>query len=325
MENQKGLVGMRFPIRPFDTLPQFDFMAQRTFWVWSSVVLVLVTFALIGARGLNFGIDFAGGKLVQVQIASTPSIGTVREALDTANFEGATIQNYGAPSEYLIRLGANDPQVQTPMAEQRVKAALEAKVGVVEIRRVEFVGPQVGGELRVQGALAMLMATLGILIYVWFRFELRYGLGAILSLVHDTILTIGVMSILQTEVTLTVLAAILTLIGYSLNDTIVIFDRVRENRGRYPNRPLVEVLNLSVNQTLGRTIMTVTTTLLVLTSLFFFGGEVIHDFSMVLIVGILLGTYSSVFVATPVLLLLEEWYQRMAKQKAARDAVTPNI
>jgi preprotein translocase subunit SecF len=311
---------MRFPLRPFDTLPHFNFMAWRRFWVWSSLALTLATVALLGVRGLNFGIDFAGGKLVQVQIATAPSIAEVRRALDAGGFAAATIQNYGAAPEFLIRLGANDPQVQTPLAEQRVHQALQAKFGAVEIRRVEFVGPQVGSELRVQGVIAMLMATLGILVYVWFRFELRYGLGAILALVHDTILTIGVMSLLHTEVTLTVLAAILTLIGYSLNDTIVIFDRIRENRQRYPNQALTEVLNLSVNQTMARTIMTVSTTLLVLISLFFFGGEVIHDFSLVLIVGIILGTYSSVFVASPVLLLLEEWYQNMAKARAVREA-----
>lgn len=311
---------MRFPLRPFDTLPHFNFMGWRRFWVWFSIALTVATIGLLAVRGLNFGIDFAGGKLVQVQIAAAPGIGAVREALDTGGFTAATIQNYGSASEFLIRLGANDPQVQTPLAEQRVQQALQAKFSAVEIRRVEFVGPQVGGELRLQGALAMLFATLGILIYVWFRFELRYGLGAVLALVHDTILTIGVMSLLQTEVTLTVLAAILTLIGYSLNDTIVIFDRIRENRQRYPNQALTEVLNLSVNQTMARTIMTVSTTLLVLVCLFFFGGEVIHDFSMVLIVGILLGTYSSVFVASPVLLLLEEWYQKMAKDRATREA-----
>ncbi len=311
---------MRFPLRPFEHLPHFNFMGWRRFWVVFSVVLSLAAVGLVLVRGLNFGIDFSGGKLVQVQMASAPSIGAVREALDAGGFAAATIQNYGGPEDFLIRLGANDPQVQTPMAEQRVKAALEATLGATELRRVEFVGPQVGGELRVQGALAMLFATIGILIYVWFRFELRYGLGAVLALIHDVVLTIGIMSLLQTEVTLTVLAAILTLIGYSLNDTIVIFDRIRENRQRYPNQKLTEVLNQSVNQTMSRTIMTVSTTLLVLFMLFMFGGEVIHDFAMVLIVGILLGTYSSVFVASPVLLLLEEWYQRMARARAAREA-----
>ncbi len=314
---------MRFPIRPFENLPQFNFMGWRRFWVWFSILLSVATLGLLVARGLNYGIDFAGGKLVQVQIVSSPSIGAVREALEAGSFPAATIQNYGGPNEFLIRLGANDPQLQTPLAEQRVQAALQAKLGATELRRVEFVGPQVGGELRVQGALAMLFATIGILIYVWFRFELRYGLGAILALSHDVLLTVGILSLLQTEITLTVLAAILTLIGYSLNDTIVIFDRIRENRQRFPNQALASVLNLSVNQTMSRTIMTVSTTLLVLCMLYFFGGEVIHDFSFVLIIGIVLGTYSSVFVASPVLLLLEEWYQKMARDRAARDAATP--
>ncbi|MFO0500558.1 MAG: protein translocase subunit SecF [Pseudomonadota bacterium] len=314
---------MRFPIRPFEKLPQFNFMGWRRFWVLFSIVSSLLAVGLMATRGLNFGIDFAGGKLIQVQIAQAPSIAEVRTALEAGNFPAATIQNYGAPTEFLIRLGANDPQVQQPLAEQRVEAALEAKLGSIEVRRVEFVGPQVGEELRLQGFLAMLMATLGILAYVWFRFELRYGLGGILALVHDVVLTVGILSILQTEITLTVLAAILTLIGYSLNDTIVIFDRIRENRQRYPNKPLVEVLNLSVNQTLARTIMTVSTTLLVLLALVTVGGDVIHDFALVLIIGVLLGTYSSIFVASPVLLLLEEYYQKMARERAAREAENP--
>ena len=314
------MMKLRFPLRPFDKLPHYDFMRWRVFWIQSSVASVAAALVLIFAVGLNFGIDFAGGKLVQVRIASAPSVSAVRTAIEKGGFGEATIQEYGAADEFLIRLSAADPQLQGAGAEQRIQAALTqtfgAQAGAVELRRVEFVGPQVGQELRVKGALAMLAAIVGILIYVWFRFELRYGLGAILALVHDTILTVGVMVILQTEVTLTVLAAILTLIGYSLNDTIVIFDRIRENRLRMPNLPLTEVLNLSVNQTVARTIMTVSTTLLVLLALFFLGGDVIHDFSLVLVVGIVLGTYSSVFVASPVLLALEEWYQRMAKEKA---------
>jgi preprotein translocase subunit SecF len=281
-------------------------------------------------RGLNFGIDFAGGKLVQVQLSAAPAagVGAVRAALEQAGFEGTTIQQYGSATEYLIRIPAEASQLQGQTveqgAEQKLLAALQANLAPVktELRRVEYVGPQVGQELRVQGALAMLAATLGILVYVWFRFELRYGLGAILALVHDTILTVGVMSVLGTEVTLTVLAAILTLIGYSLNDTIVIFDRIRENRQRYPSQPLIRTINLSVNQTLGRTVMTVATTLLVLVALLFLGGEVIHDFALVLVIGIVLGTYSSVFVASPVLLGLEEWYQKMAAKRLQNEKGT---
>lgn len=306
-----------FPLKPFAHLPTFDFMKFRTFWVIASMVLNALAIGVIGWHGLNFGIDFVGGKLVQVQTARPMDVADVRSAVDEAGFTGVTIQQYGAPNEFLIRLPGNDPKVQPATAEGTVIPALaKAAGGTPEetvLRRVEFVGPQVGDELKVKGAMAMLVSILAIMAYVWARFELRYGLGAIVALVHDVILTIGVMSILNTEITLTVLAAILTLIGYSLNDTIVIFDRIRENRGRFPNRPLTEVINMSVNQTLGRTFMTVATVAIVLLALFFLGGEVIHDFSFVLLVGIGLGTYSSVFVASPILLALEEWYREQAK------------
>lgn len=309
---------MRFPFRPFDHVPHFDFMRWRHFWVWSSAICVVIALALLGVKGLNYGIDFVGGKLLEVQFQQPEDVGSIREAVDEAGFSGATIQEYGAGNTFLIRLPGNDVRVQKADAETSVISHLQQKFQTAELRRVEFVGPQVGQELRVKGFQAMAFSVIAILVYVWFRFEMRYGLGAILALCHDVILTIGVLSILGTEITLTVLAAILTLIGYSLNDTIVIFDRIRENRARYPNRPLPEVLNLSVNQTIARTIMTVSTVLLVLLALYFWGGEAIHDFAFVLLVGTLLGTYSSVFVANPVLLFLEQWYQKMAKEEAGR-------
>lgn len=290
------------PIRPFAKLPQYDFMRLRKLWIWSSVVCVALALGLLATRGLNYGIDFVGGKLVQVTTAQPMAVAEVRAAVAGAGFSNVVIQEYGAKNEYLIRLPGNDPAAVAPTAEGKILAALAG----AELRRVEFVGPQVGSELKVKGLLALVLSFVGILIYVWLRFELRYGLGAILSLCHDVALTVGVLSLLQTEMTLTVLAAILTLIGYSLNDTIVVFDRIRENRARTPNQPLVSVLNLSVNQTMSRTIMTVSTTLIVLVCLYVWGGEVINDFSLVLIIGIVLGTYSSIFVASPVLLALEE-------------------
>lgn len=307
---------MRFPIRPFDHVPHVDFMRMRTFWIWSSVVMVLLTFGVLGYRGLNYGIDFVGGKLVEIQTAKALSVADVRETVDAAGFAGAVIQQYGADNVYLLRLPGNIPAAQKSGAEAGVVAGLQQKAGGAELRRVEFVGPQVGQELRVKGLLAMLLSTAAILVYVWIRFEFRYGLGAILALGHDVILTIGIACLLRTEVTLTVLAAVLTLIGYSLNETIVIFDRVRDNRRRYPNRPLREVINLSVNQTLGRTIMTGGSVLLVLCSLFLWGGEAVHDFSRVLLIGVALGTYSSIFVSSSALLALEEFYQKMAREAA---------
>ena len=308
---------MWMPLKPFEGLPTFNFMGWRRFWVNASIVLTLGALALLGTHGLNFGIDFVGGKLVQVQTAQVVPVATVRQAIESAGFQSVTIQQYGPKNEFLIRLSGNDPLVQATTAEAKVKEAVGAVSGGVEIRRVEFVGPQVGQELKVKGLLAVLASFVGILIYIWFRFQLRYGLGALLSLMHDVVLTVGLLCLLQTEITLTVLAALLTLIGYSLNDTIVIFDRVRENRSRYPNLPLADVLNQSVNQTLSRTIMTVSTTLLVLIAVLIWGGEVIHDFALVLFVGILLGTYSSIFVASPVLLLLENYYQKLEARRKA--------
>lgn len=313
---------MRFPIRPFDHVPHVDFMRARQFWVWSSFACVLLAFALLGVKGLNYGIDFVGGKMVEVRTAAVMPVAQVRDAVDEAGFDGALIQQYGGPNDFLIRLPGNNPETQKATAETTVLAKLNEIAGGAELRRVEFVGPQVGQELRVKGLMALLVSIVAIMIYVWVRFEFRYGLGAVLSLVHDVVLTIGVLSLMQVEITLTVLAAILTLIGYSLNDTIVIFDRIRENRARYPNKPLTEVLNLSVNQTLGRTFMTVSTVLLVLVALLGWGGEVIYDFSLTLIIGTVLGTYSSIFVASPVLLLLEEYYQKMLREKKAAP-VTP--
>lgn len=311
---------MWMPLKPFEGLPTFNFMGWRRFWVNASIVLTLSALALLGTHGLNFGIDFVGGKLVQVQTAQVVPVATVRQAIESAGFQSVTIQQYGPKNEFLIRLSGNDPLVQATTAEAKVKEAVGAVSGGVEIRRVEFVGPQVGQELKVKGLLAVLASFVGILIYIWFRFQLRYGLGALLSLMHDVMLTVGLLCLLQTEITLTVLAALLTLIGYSLNDTIVIFDRVRENRSRYPNLPLADVLNQSVNQTLSRTIMTVSTTLLVLIAVLIWGGEVIHDFALVLFVGILLGTYSSIFVASPVLLLLENYYQKLEARRKAEAA-----
>lgn len=306
---------MRFPVRPFDKVPHFDFMRLREFWIWSSIVLVVLTGILLGVRGLNYGIDFVGGKLVEVQTARTLEVGEVREAVEAAGFEGAIIQQYGAENVFLVRLPGNNPEAQKATAEANVLKEIQAKAGGAEMRRVEFVGPQVGQELRFKGLMSILLSSIAIMIYVWARFEFRYGMGAIMALSHDVILTIGIASILQTEITLTVLAAILTLIGYSLNETIVIFDRVRDNRRKYPNLPLRETINLSVNQTLGRTIMTGGSVFLVLWCLFLWGGEAVHEFARILIIGVALGTYSSIFVSSSSLLMLEEWYQKMAKEK----------
>lgn len=306
---------MRFPIRPFDKVPHFNFMKLRELWIWSSVIMVVLTLGFVGYRGLNYGIDFVGGKMIEVQLAKPLSVGEVRESVDAVGFEGSIIQQYGAENTYLIRLPGNNPEAQKSSAEVNVINQLKTHAGGADLRRVEFVGPQVGQELRFKGLMAIVLSSLAIMIYVWARFELRFGLGAILALSHDVILTIGIICLIRTEITLTALAAVLTLIGYSLNETIVIFDRVRDNRRKYPNQPLRDVINLSVNQTIGRTIMTGGSVMLVLWSLFVFGGEAVHDFARIMLIGVALGTYSSIFVSSSSLLALEEWYLKMAREK----------
>lgn len=303
-----------FPLKPFINLPFIDFMAWRRFWIWSSVACSLGTLALLVLMGLNFGIDFVGGKLVQVQTTTPVPVAHVRQAVEAAGFVGPSIQEFENGREFLVRLSANDAKAAAEGSEQAVVAALAPLGGGAELRRVEFVGPQVGAELARDGFLALLISMLGIMLYVSARFEMRYGLGALLSLVHDVTLTVGLLILVKMEISLTVLAAILTLIGYSLNDTIVVYDRVREMRAKYPNKPLVEVLNMSVNSMLARTFMTGMTTLFVLGVLYFFGGPVLEGFAFTLLFGVIIGTYSSVFVASPILLVLEEYYQRLAKE-----------
>ena len=307
---------MAFKIIPDGT--QIPFLKFRYAAASLSAALLLGSIILLFVQGLNFGIDFTGGAMVQVQTGQVQEVATLRKALKNAGEEGVTIQEYGSQEEFIIRLPL-DEGTNTADHAETVRAALAAEIGQVEIRRVEFVGPQIGAELREKGVLAILISLVVILIYVSMRFEMRYGIGAIVALAHDVLLTVGVFALIQKEVTLPVLAALLTIIGYSLNDTIVVFDRIRENRAKTQKAPLVDVLNRSLNQTLGRTIMTSLTTLIVLLALYFRGGEAINDFAFTLLFGVLVGTYSSVFIASPVLLLMENYYKRMAEEEAKRN------
>lgn len=304
------------PIKPFERLPYFNFMKWRPIWIWGSVLITVAIIAMLAIKGLNWGIDFVGGKLLEVQTAQVVELSDLRRAVEDAGFGGAVIQEYGAPNDFIIRLPGNDPKANSESAQADVVNAIGAIAGGAELRRVEFVGPQVGEELSVKGAQASIVSILAILIYLAMRFELRFGLGAVISLTHDVMLILGIITLMRIEMNLTILAAILTLIGYSLNETIVIYDRVRENRAKFPNIELNKLINDSVNQTLGRTIMTGGSVLLVLWSLYLFGGESIKDFSFILIMGVVLGTYSSIFVSSTTLLVLEEYYQRMAKEDA---------
>jgi preprotein translocase subunit SecF len=280
-----------------------DFMGKRKLALMLSLILIIVSIVAIVMRGLNLGIDFTGGTLVEVGYSNAVELEPVRQALSKNGFDDAIVQHFGTAKDVLIRLPVAEQDEDKSTLSNSVLNAL-APTGAPEMRRVEFVGPQVGDELRDKGGLAMLYALIGILIYVALRFEWRFSLGSVLALVHDVILVVGFFAISQVEFDLTVLAALLAVIGYSLNDTIVVFDRIRENFSRLRKATSEGVINTSINQTLARTLMTSVTTLLVLVALFIFGGEVIHAFSIALIVGVLVGTYSSIYVASSSLLAL---------------------
>jgi len=280
-----------------------DFMGKRKFALMLSLILIIISIAAMVVRGLNLGIDFTGGTLVQVSYADSVELESVRQALTSSDFDDAIVQHFGTAKDVLIRLPATDKDADKAALSNRVIESL-ISTGAPEMRRVEFVGPQVGDELRDKGGLAMLYALIGILIYVALRFEWRFSLGSVAALIHDVILVVGFFAITQIEFDLTVLAALLAVIGYSLNDTIVVFDRIRENFRRLRKETSEGVINASINQTLSRTLMTSITTLLVLIALFVFGGEVIHSFSIALIVGVIVGTYSSIYIASSSLLAL---------------------
>lgn len=273
-----------------------DFMGRRRLAMFLSTVLILASLGSLVVRGLAFGIDFTGGTLIEVAYPQAADLAEVRGLLADAGFPDAQVQHFGTAREVLVRVAPRKSQASAQISEQ-ILDALRSKVPGVEMRRVEFVGPQVGEELTEQGGLAMLYALIGILIYVALRFEYRFSVGAVAALVHDVIITLGVFSAFQVEFDLTVLAAILAVIGYSLNDTIVVFDRIRENFRRMRKGSPDHIMNVSINQTLSRTMMTSLTTLLVLVALFTLGGEIIHSFALALLVGVVVGTYSSIFVA----------------------------
>ncbi len=282
-----------------------DFMSQRKKALVMSAILMVLSVVTLVTRGLNFGLDFTGGMLIEVSYPSAPLISEVRANLDGAGLDDAVVQTFGTASDIVVRIPPRNEEESDAELSTIVLKALQAGIeGDIVMRRVEFVGPQVGDELAEQGILAVVYAMIGIFLYVMFRFQWRFSVGAVAALVHDVLISMGVLSAVQVEFDLTVVAALLAVIGYSLNDTIVLFDRIRENFPRLRKRAPIEVVNTSVNETLSRTVMTSMTTLLVLFALFVFGGEIIHSFAFTLIVGVLVGTYSSIFVASTVLLRL---------------------
>ena len=280
-------------------LPTIDFVNKRKYALVFSALLLTVSIISLGLQGLKLGIDFTGGTLIEVGYQQTADLEDIRTKLVSANFTGTNVQYFGSDTEVLIHL---EPQ---SISSAKLSTSIIQMLGEgIDVRRVEFVGPKVGEELTNDGGLALLYALIGILIYVAFRFEYRFALGSITALIHDVIITLGVFSILQIEFNLTVLAAILAVIGYSLNDTIVVFDRIRENFLSTRHIEPVPIVNDALNQTLARTLMTSLTTLLVLLALFYLGGEVIHSFAGALIIGVVIGTYSSIFVASSMILVL---------------------
>ncbi len=276
---------------------KIDFMGKRSIAMALSVLLMAISIYSIFTQGLNLGLDFTGGTLVEVGYKEAAKLDNIRRDLKENGFAEATVQNFGTSQDVLIRIGKHEESKDDPLSSQILRI-LQAENKDVDMRRVEYVGPQIGKELVEKGGLAVLYTLFAILIYVGFRFEYRFALGAIAALIHDTVITVGLFSVLQLEFDLTVLAAILAVIGYSLNDTIVVFDRIRENFVKLRKQDSIKVMNISINQMLGRTVMTSVTTALVLIVLFFVGGQLIHGFSIALLFGVIVGTYSSIYIAS---------------------------
>lgn len=301
-----------------------DFIGRRKLAVVVSLAMILVgVVSLIAKGGPNYGIDFAGGMLVQVKFEQDTTAPAIREALSSVELGAVGIQQFGdAANEFLIRTQTTSDEL-TSLANQ-IDRVLEQSYGadMVEIRRAEMVGPQVGKELRQKGLLAILYAMVGILIYITWRFEFRFAVGSIIALVHDVIITLGLFSIFGKEIDLPIIAAFLAIIGYSLNDTIIVYDRIRENMAKNTRESLATVINASINQTLSRTILTSGTTLLVVIALFIFGGGVIHNFAFALLIGILVGTYSSIFVASPILVFWDDWRRKSTQGVAEKEVAT---
>jgi len=279
---------------------QIDFMGKRKVAAVLSIVFVLVSIGSLAFKGLIFGLDFTGGTLVEVEYQAAPNLQDVRSQLIEAGYEKLTVQNFGADTSVLVRLsqGFNDK------VGDEVLSVLKAGGTEVELKRAEFVGAQVGEELREQGGLGLLFALGIVMVYVAMRFQLKFSVGAVVALGHDVIITLGIFSLLSWDFDLTVLAALLAVIGYSLNDTIVVFDRVRENFRKMRKGTSEEIINISLNQTLSRTLVTSLTTLLVLLALYLFGGEMINGFAKALLIGVMVGTYSSIYVAGNAILAL---------------------
>ncbi len=312
---------MRLKLVPQTT--SFDFFGRPTLWLGISGFLMVLAMVSFFVQGLNFGIDFRGGTTIRTESTQPIDIGVYRAAVDTLELGDVTITEIFDPTfgpdenVAMVRIQAqDDEEAVSPALIAAVESALQQAVPDIRFISVESVGPKVSGELIMTASIAVMLAIAAVLIYIWMRFEWQFAVAAVVALVHDVVLTIGIFSELQIRFDLAIIAALLTIVGYSLNDTVVVFDRVRENLRKFKQKPLREVLNLSINETLSRTMMTSVTTLIALTALFVLGGDVIRGFVFAMIWGILVGTYSSVFVASVVLLKLgvtRDWSKPDAK------------
>lgn len=307
---------MRLKLVPDETsIPFFKFR----YWGYAfSLFMVLASIFFIATKGLNFGIDFMGGTTIEIATPEPADIGALRGDLNGLGLGDVQVQTFGSPNDVLIRIQSQGDAE----ADQQVIDQVRGVLGdAVDYRRVEVVGPKVSGELVESGVTAIFIAVVLMLVYVWFRFEWQFALGSILALLHDVIVTIGIFALLQLEFSLSIIAAVLTIVGYSMNDTVVIYDRIRENLRKYKRMDLKELLDKAVNETLSRTVVTAVTTLLALVALYVFGGEVIRGFTFAMIWGVIIGTYSSVFVAAPILLVLgvkRDWSETGGDSKAAK-------
>lgn len=290
------------PLRLFPNNPRLNFLGLRSYAYFLSVTITVLTVLLLFYKGLNLGIDFSGGLVVELKTSAAKEVERFRNTLTTHGYHGAIIQNYG-DDEIMIRLQPKTDVNQVQEVSDLKEIILGNIDAEAEVRKVDFVGPKVGNELVFSGLLALVVALISMLCYIWFRFDWQFGTGAIISLLHDAIATLGFYIVSGYEFDLSSIAAILLIIGYSINDTVVIYDRIRENLRKYKTKTLQEIINLSVNETLSRTVMTVATTLLVCLSLVLVGGEANKGFSMAMFFGIAFGTYSSIFVAAPILML----------------------
>ena len=279
-----------------------------------SGILIIASIAFLVFKGLNFGVDFKGGTLIELRTdKSSANITKIRDSFNQMNLGDVSVKNFGNETDFVVKFekqNSNDPQFI-----EEIKTKLSNSIGSVDFRRVENVGPKVSAELLRSGVIAIALSLAAMLLYIWIRFEWQFSLGAILALFHDVIITLGVFSVFSLEINLSIVAAVLTIVGYSMNDTVVIFDRVRENLRKYADVKIFELTNISINETLSRTIITSVTTLLALLSIFIFGGEILKGFSLAMILGVIFGTYSSIYIANPVLVSLKVSQRTIVKEE----------